>query len=70
MITSPRLPPCRRTANSVPTSAETAAQPAIAEIRSRAAAMPSPKVASCPWKIASAVAARPTEKKVATRDAV
>ena len=48
MITSARLPPWRRSANSTPTRAESAAQPAIAPIRERATAIPSPKLASSP----------------------
>ncbi len=62
MITSPMLPPWRRAANAVPTSADSAAQPAIAETRSLAAAIPVAKLASRPWKIASAVAASATAK--------
>ena len=45
------------------TAVAIAAQPAIEPKRERAAASPSPTVASRPWKIASAVAASPTEKK-------
>ena len=46
----------------MPTSAATAAQPAIAPMRSRATAKPSAVVAWRPWKIASAVAASATPK--------
>ena len=56
-IASPIEPLCWISAISVPTSAASAAQPAIAPTRSRATAKPSAIVASRPWKIASAVAA-------------
>ena len=61
-IASPIEPLCWISEISVPTSAASAAQPAIAPSRSRATAKPSAMVASRPWKIASAVAASPTPK--------
>ena len=57
MITSP-IEPLRCSAETIiPTSAESAAQPAIAPVCERATAIPSPNVESRPWKIASALAA-------------
>ena len=61
-IASPIEPLCWSSEISVPTSAASAAQPAIAPIRERATSKPSAIVACLPWKIASAVAASATPK--------